>query len=583
MAKDNNGRTGRHRVRDQYERWPYPAVPALARVRAKDAWQAQVDYILDRCGRDAPTGRRPSIWIAGCGTFEAYPFAIANPRARILASDWSRPSLEIARRRLWVQGVRHVELREIDLEDPEDAPDETFDLIVCTGVLMNLRDPRAALRRMRDRLEPGGVLRIMVYPHYSRQRIFWIQRIARSLGLDHEIRRAPRLLRDLMTRALPTSHPLRFTFERYRDTRFDAGIVDAFLHAGDRGYTGRELGTLVHDAGLRAAAFDHRPWGQPHLQAARLGLDPERPFEVLHDLDLWQELRTNFTVCCVRQDSPRGESEDGAQGTSDVAASSRVLRPHPSFTRTGRGTRGRIELLAESLVGVELPSRTHDGPLRVPARALRVLERVVRPGRPVDAWLVRELCEQGLLLGGSQPIEDRLGPLDPNRPADDEPHLVGWRCGDLVPNPLHAALFAAWSRAFDNGSEEESLIERIDRRASPVEVLEDGRCPFGLTPAGSAHALPDDGDAAADLLFDLLEGDPGETTDPDDVEIVGHDVPRELDDVLRRVSGLPRAAELARGAQNELWVALCGWRELTLITRRVEAAAHQPSRAVTLG
>lgn len=567
MAKKDEEQAARadERVQDQYERWPYPSVPLVARVRPKDAWQAQLEYVLDRCGLDAPpSSRRPSIWIAGCGTFEAYPFAVANPNARILASDLSRRSLSTARRRLWVQGIKHVELTQIDLEDPDAYPHETFDLIVCTGVLMNLRDPVAALRRLRDRLEPRGVLRIMVYPHFSRQRIFWIQRIARALGLRHEIRKAPGRLRRLM-HALPTAHPLRTTFDRYRDSRNDAGIVDAFLHAGDRGFTGRELGRLIHDAGLRAASFEHRPWGQPSLQAERLGLDPERPFEILHDLDLWQELRTNFVVACVRQDAPTRRPDPVVAPTSTAIGSTRPvqLRPHPAFTRSGRGPRGRVELWAEYLLGARLPSRTHEANLSVDPADLRALESLARdPVRdPAAAWRLREA---GLLLGAHEAAEDRLGPKRPHDDTDLDTAEIDWRAGEVVANPLHGALFAAWRAGMRGLDGSESLVERIDRRCSPIEALEDQRCPFGLTPEGSAHRLPEE---AEDLLFDLFD-EPGEPScTPGEIEIVGHDVERELDRVLTRVPGLPAARELEHASQLELWVALCGWNELTLSTR----------------
>ena len=94
----------------------------------------------------------------------------------------------------------------------------------------------------------------MVYPHYSRQRIFQLQRVAKLLGLSARERHHPAMLRSFV-KALPKSHPLRFAFTTYRDSRNDAGVVDGFLHAGDRGFTAFQLTELLLGAGLTPAVW----------------------------------------------------------------------------------------------------------------------------------------------------------------------------------------------------------------------------------------------------------------------------------------------------------------------------------------
>ena len=208
-----------------------------------------VDYLWDRCGQGrAP--KRPRIWIAGCGTFQPYVFRLANPRAALTATDISLRSLELARRRCLWHGQYGTRFAQVDLEDPADYPDGPFDLIECYGVLMNLADPAAALRQLASRLSERGVLRLMVYPHFSRQRIFQVQRLAKLCGLRFDEPGHPELLRVLVSR-LPRGHPLRFAFDGYPDTASNAGLVDGFLHAGDRGFTGAELGEMIAAAGLR--------------------------------------------------------------------------------------------------------------------------------------------------------------------------------------------------------------------------------------------------------------------------------------------------------------------------------------------
>ncbi|MCA8966487.1 MAG: class I SAM-dependent methyltransferase, partial [Planctomycetes bacterium] len=332
-------------LRPQYEAWPYPQVPLLASLPSTHPWELHVAWLWDRCGSGAAPAR-PRIWIAGCGTFEPYLFGVANPRAEVVATDFSRTSLAIAERRCRLRGMKHIRFAPVDLADESTWPDGTFDLIECYGVLMNLADPQAALTRLRQRLTPGGVLRLMVYPQHSRTRVFQIQRLARLLGLHAGDRGHPRALRRLM-RGLPAHHPLRWAFVNYADSRNDAGVVDGFLHAGDRGFTAFQLGALLRDAGLQPAHWFHRPWAQPDRMAERLGLQDKSQSFVLNYLDLWQELRGNFVVCCRRSDAPP-----------------RVVlapTPHPTFVGDGHGLRHRLRLSRLALLGGRVPSRTGDG------------------------------------------------------------------------------------------------------------------------------------------------------------------------------------------------------------------------------
>ncbi|MCA8954094.1 MAG: class I SAM-dependent methyltransferase, partial [Planctomycetes bacterium] len=245
----------------QYAAWPYPQVPLLASLPSTHPFELHADWLWDRCG-SGPAPEQPRIWVAGCGTFQPYAFAVANPHAEIVAGDLSEPSLRIAARRCRLHGRKNVTFAPLDLADESTWPDGEFDLIECYGVLMNLADPLRVLRGLRSRLTAGGVLRLMVYPQWSRSRVFQIQRLARLLGLHANDPSHPSRLRALMKR-LPRAHPLRFAFTTYRDSRNDAGIVDGFLHAGDRGFSAFELGALLRDADLSPAYWFHRPWGQP--------------------------------------------------------------------------------------------------------------------------------------------------------------------------------------------------------------------------------------------------------------------------------------------------------------------------------
>ena len=515
-------------IHHQYEAWPYPHYPLLASVRRLDTWQLNVDYLWDRCGRGrAPA--RPRIWIAGCGTFQPYTLGLANPQAEILATDISRHSLRLARRRCLWHGMDRHRFEPADLNDPDTWPAGPFDYIECYGVLMNLEDPAATLSAMGARLSEGGILRIMVYPHYSRQRIFQIQRVAELLGLHHRNRDHPGILRRLMT-ALPRTHPLRHAFVSYPDSANDPGIVDGFLHAGDHGFTGRQLGALIRDSGLEAAFWFHRPWGQPDAMGRLLGLEPQPATEVLDYLDLWQELRTNLIVCLRSKGDPTPET--GA------------LRMHPLLNpgTPGLPLPGRLRVAAQRVLGTTLPSRTHAAPLRWSASDLARLRAVARD-TATDEETARALRDralaEGVLLGGEPTVLVTNG-ASPGAVDPDPPPL---QLGSSVPNPLYHHLFAAYHRAGDE------LQEEIDRWEPHAEPLED-EGGFGLTPVATYKRF------AEEIRRHLREG-PGESVESyAEVRYAGEDAGiAALNSFLKNFE-VPSAEELNPAQARELWVLL---------------------------
>ncbi|MEM7247816.1 MAG: class I SAM-dependent methyltransferase [Acidobacteriota bacterium] len=482
----------------QYERWPYPSVSLLGRLPPLHPWQQSVDYLHQLCGTAIPK-RRPRIWIAGCGTFQPHVFATANPSAEILATDLSRTSLKRARwhlRRAWQRNVR---LERLDLLDEHAYPDEEFDLIECYGVLMNFDDPKPVLARLAERLAPGGVLRLMVYPRFSRERIFQVQRVARLLGLHAGDPSHPSLLRQVIRR-LPRSHPLRHAFDTYPDVSTDAGLVDGFLHVGDRGFTGGELVDLVSSAGLEVRKWFHRPWAQPDAAAQRLGMTDRSEAFVLTYLDLWNELRGNLVPCCVRRD--------------DVT---RAGKPTvPSLLRgDGRDPSRRLAQLHGRWRGLELPDRLDETTLRLEPDDVIALSR------------------------GELPSPDRLhlGVSGPNLPTHRfDPDEASWlapghELGDGALNPVHDVLGRAWSLHLDRPELGlPSLSDQLAAWEGFADPLEDETVPLGLTPFGSYQARPGE-------IEDWLTGHGRRQRTPS-ADAWPEERPERLDDLLRSVPGL---------------------------------------------
>lgn len=463
-------------VRNQYESWPYPVVPLWASLDRAQLWQLNAAWIADRCGR-GPLPERPRIWIAGCGTFQPYVIARANPAAEIVATDLSEASLRLARRRCRVHGIKNVEFAHVDLDDPSSWPEGEFDLIESYGVLMNLPRPGATLAQLGRRLTPDGIVRLMVYPHFGRQRIFQLQRVARLLGLTATERDHPSRLRRAVGR-LPLRHPLRYAFDSYADSRHDAGIVDAFLHAGDRGFSAFELMDLARSADLQPAFWFQREWGQPSLAAENLGFPEWSQAATLHYLDLWQELRSNFVVCLTRAEHETRTLE----GEALVPHARPALRVHPLFdpAKPDLGARHRLRLLGARLFGAKLPSKVSP-PVQLSAADARLLQAGTDALHHADPRQIARLVSEGLLLGHEPWRNDQA--ITQEVAAESEFRSPRFEIHRRARNPLFDHLFKAWTA--DRCLPELGLPDlegQMGRWLPHADPLEAHHRAFGLTP-----------------------------------------------------------------------------------------------------
>lgn len=445
-------------VQAQYESWPYPRVPLLMQVRREDLWQLNWEW-MQHNARHPITTQRPRIWITGCGTFQPYVIALANPHADIIATDISSRSLELAQRRCRFYGLKNVSFVQVDLTAPETFPEGPFDWIENYGVLMCLPDPQATLGHLQQRLAPTGLLRMMVYPHFGRRRVFQIQRMAQLLGLNLAHPAHPSLLQQIL-QSLPLCHPLRYAFDTYYDAQNPEGIVDAFLHASDRGFTGLELAQLTSESGLQPAFFLHRPWGQPHQMMAKLDFNDVPLNLALHYLDVWQELRSNFIVVFKQQ------------GQSAVTPSE--FHQHPLFDY--KNMHGmpfyKMRLSKHALLGTTMSSRTH-------------ADAVHLSGGDVRSLL-------GLSQQPSKQVQELLRPLDGgfdggtwhDQSFEHTDHFGVPRLGPVSPNPFYGQLFDAWY--FHQGLVSEqgwpTLEEEVERWTPYASALENVDLPWGLTP-----------------------------------------------------------------------------------------------------
>jgi SAM-dependent methyltransferase len=234
-------------VANFYERHPYPApIDDLESYgRSWDALRRRAESHLFWPAEPYRDDR--SILVAGCGTTQAAHYAVRWPRSQVIGIDVSAKSIAFTQELKQKYALDNLEVRQLSVERVA-AFGESFDHIVCTGVLHHLSDPDAALLALRGALAPNGALHLMVYAPYGRAGVYILQDYCRRLGIGHTDAEICDLAASLKT--LPPDHPLAPLLRSSADFASSAGVADALLHPQDRSYSVPQLMEFLERAGL---------------------------------------------------------------------------------------------------------------------------------------------------------------------------------------------------------------------------------------------------------------------------------------------------------------------------------------------
>ncbi len=246
-------------VRAFYESHPYPApIGDLDRhrelYRNPDRRRA-LSLLL--WPTEKPRAKR-EILVAGCGTSQAAIHALREPDARVTAIDISEASLRHTRDLQRKYGLRNLDLHRLAIEEVGQLG-QSFDQIVCTGVLHHLPDPDIGLRALRGVLTPDGAMHVMVYATYGRAGIYMMQEYCRLLGVSA----TEAELRDLgiTIGALSADHPIAGVARQAKDFTYPDALADALLHPQDRAYTVPQLYAWLERCGLSFGRwFEQAPY-----------------------------------------------------------------------------------------------------------------------------------------------------------------------------------------------------------------------------------------------------------------------------------------------------------------------------------
>ena len=223
-------------VARQYEAYAYPEPFNDLAAKVAEGY-CELGNPADYAALLWPAGRprRPlKLLAAGCGTVQAAYLAHTNREAEVFGVDLSEASLAHERLLQDRHGLANLRLFRGDLRDVRELG-QTFDAIVCSGVLHHLADPDAGLRALAGVLAPGGAMALMLYGATARTGVYMVQDALRRLNVAQDatgVAFARRLVEQL-----PAQHFARWYTAAAAELRHDAAFVDTFLHPQDRAYT----------------------------------------------------------------------------------------------------------------------------------------------------------------------------------------------------------------------------------------------------------------------------------------------------------------------------------------------------------
>jgi SAM-dependent methyltransferase len=254
------------RVKEQYERFPYPGYPLWAAPRWQEGYlvSSTTAAVLAANHQNQvlcrSTDSKRKIAILGCG--DVLPYLATkweNGRTLLDAVDLSQKNLTRARIRnaLSPQGCHFIAG---DLLHYLSAlRDNSLNHCDAYGVLHHLATPSAALSLIATKLTPGGTARMMVYNADARAWIHHLQQAFRQLDLKPTRAADLATARQLITTLARISPALKTCLRGMSGIlAHDARFVDCFFHARVVGHSIAEWYQLLQNSGLVVSALFDR-------------------------------------------------------------------------------------------------------------------------------------------------------------------------------------------------------------------------------------------------------------------------------------------------------------------------------------
>ncbi|MBK8190864.1 MAG: class I SAM-dependent methyltransferase [Vampirovibrionales bacterium] len=329
-----------------YEQWVYPAplydlqaYHDSGRIDAAAPQMAHALYWPDgRYQREG--GEQISILVAGCGANAAARYAFEHPQARVVGIDVSASCLAHEESLKHKHNLENLSLYQMPVEDARTL-DETFDFIEAVGVMNHLENPLAGMEALKTRLNPDGVIAVMLFGVYGRLGVGMLQKMFHRLdmGFSNE---DVNIVRQTLA-ILDADHPVQAFNRNIADLQLDSGVVDCFLRSAGRNFTVEGCLQFARNSGLSFMGwldnFPYYPEGQVpsnHPLYERIGKLPED--DMWKVMELFNGVLRNHTFYMCRKDrDAKGYKLDfDGDAFMDYVPIARINRYHQPDQEQGR-------------------------------------------------------------------------------------------------------------------------------------------------------------------------------------------------------------------------------------------------------
>lgn len=248
-------------IQAQYQEYPYPLRDPESEksrlISLMGSTLAEINHWLFR-GKESFENKF-RVLVAGGGTGDASTFLalqLKATNAEIVYLDFSQASLEIAKKRAELWGLKNIRWVCDDILRLPELGLGKFDYIDCTGVLHHLASPLEGLKVLKEALNERGGMNIMLYGKYGRAAVYQVQKLLKIICQKAKTRKEEIALARSVIDSLPKDHPyFGLSSALLEDTKTDAGFYDLCLHKQDTAYTIPEIHELVSQAGLHFVDF----------------------------------------------------------------------------------------------------------------------------------------------------------------------------------------------------------------------------------------------------------------------------------------------------------------------------------------
>jgi len=247
-------------VQEHYQDYPYPyrnpedEKKRLLHMVGESL--GELNHFLFKGKENFDSGFR--CLIAGGGTGDSAIYLaeqLKNNNAEIVYLDFSKPSMEVAKKRAEARGLTNIKWVYDSILNIPSINLGKFDYINCSGVLHHLPSPPKGLSILKDSLNDNGGMHLMVYAKYGRTAVYQIQEIMKMVNQGATSRIEEVMNGKIVLNSLPTtSWHNHFPINDYA-LFGDVGLYDMYLHKQDRCYSIPELYQFVGNSGLNFVEF----------------------------------------------------------------------------------------------------------------------------------------------------------------------------------------------------------------------------------------------------------------------------------------------------------------------------------------